>query len=60
MTEMTNAQALAWHGCAVCFKAVYDPTDEEARRGTCQDCDRRQMDAAVEYQYPDALEEDDQ
>ena len=29
------------HGCAHCFAAVYDPTDEEKRRGTCQDCHSR-------------------
>ena len=29
------------HGCAHCFAAVYDPTDEEKRRGTCQDCQDR-------------------
>ena len=47
MNDMTNAEALDRHGCAICFKAVYDPTDEEARRGTCQDCHHRQMDAAL-------------
>ena len=33
--------AIEKHGCAHCFAAVYDPTDEEKRRGTCQDCHSR-------------------
>ena len=44
---MTNAEALARHGCSVCFKTVYYPTDEEQRRGTCEDCHRRKRAAAV-------------
>lgn len=35
-------------GCANCFAAVYHPTDEEERRGTCQDCHRRAMNHAVQ------------
>ena len=34
-------------GCAHCFAAVYSPTDEEKRRGTCTDCHRRAMAHAV-------------
>ena len=36
------------YGCAHCFAAVYHPTAEERRRGTCQDCHRHAMNLAVQ------------
>ena len=52
------------HGCAHCFAAVYDPTDEEKRRGICNDCHLRAMERAhqewrdFEDQHADALNQD--
>ena len=52
------------HGCAHCFAAVYDPTDEEKRRGICDDCHRRAMERAhqewrdFEDQHADGLDQD--
>lgn len=56
--------AIEKHGCAHCFAAVYHPTDEEKRRGTCDDCHARAMDYAVqqwrdfEDQHADVLNQD--
>lgn len=36
------------HGCAHCFAAVYHPTDEEKRRGVCNDCHLRALERAHE------------
>ena len=33
--------AIEKHGCANCFAAVYYPTSDEKRHGTCQDCQFR-------------------
>ena len=52
------------YGCAHCFAAVYHPTTEEKRRGTCQDCHARAMDYAVqqwrdfEDEHADVLNQD--
>ena len=52
------------HGCAHCFAAVYHPTTEEERRGTCDDCHLRALKHAhqqwrdFEDQHADVLNQD--
>ena len=52
------------HGCAYCFAAVYHPTDEEKRRGICNDCHLRDMERAhqewrdFEDRHADVLDQD--
>ena len=51
------------YGCSVCFAAVYYPTDEEKRRGTCQTCHQRKMEQAHQDlrefwdRYPDRIDD---
>ena len=43
-----NTTDIEKDGCAHCFAAVYHPTDEEKRRGVCEDCRIRARERAVE------------